>query len=142
MLEPPVQTVVDDVHAHPRHVGHRGIDLMLALTALFISGISLYVAVDHGHTEQKLVAENAQLVQAACWPFLQLDQHYRRRGTSRIAVINAGGGLAKLQSLEVLYHGTMVPSLSALLTLCCGYASTPAARALQFPGGLSMAYVA
>ena len=132
MSEPPIQTDVDHVHAHPRPVGHRWIDLILALSAVFISAISLYVAVEHGRIER-------QLVQANSWPFLQVDGEYSTRSTTRISLVNAGIGPAKLESFQVLYRGTPVPDLYTLLSRCCGLALTPDGRRVQLPKGLSIA---
>lgn len=140
MLEPPIHTSVDHVHAHPRHVGHRWIDLILALTAVFISGVSLYVAVEHGRIEQQLVHANAQLVQANSWPFLQIDGQYSRQSTTRISLVNAGIGPAKLETFEVLYQGQPIGDFYTLMQRCCGLATTPDGRRVQFPAGLSLAY--
>ncbi len=139
MSEPPIQTGVDHVHAHPRPVGHRRIDLILALSAVFISAVSLYVAVEHGRIERQLVQENAHLVEANSWPFLQIDGEYSTRSTTRILLVNAGIGPAKLQTFQVFYQGRLVPDLYALLRSCCGLASTPEARHAQVPAGLSIA---
>lgn len=139
MLEPPTHTGVDDVHAHPRHVGHRWLDLMLALTAIFISGVSLYVAVEHGRIERQLVQENAQLVQANSWPFLQIDGNYSDRTPTRISLVNAGIGPAKLERLRVFYRGEPVGDIRALLQQCCGLPADAAARKAVAPNGLMIA---
>ncbi len=131
MSEPPIQTGVDHVHAHPRPVGHRSIDLILALSAVFISAVSLYVAVEHGRIER-------QLVQANSWPFVQIDGQYSTHRDTRIALVNAGIGPAKLETFQVFYRGKPVPDLYTLLHLCCGLASTPDGRRAQFPAGLSI----
>ncbi len=131
MSEPPIQTGVDHVHAHPRPVGHRWIDLILALSAVFISAVSLTVAVEHGRIER-------QLVQANSWPFLQIDSNYSTHAQTRILLVNAGIGPAKLETFQVLYQGRPVPDLYTLLRLCCGLAATPEDRKAQFPNGLSI----
>ena len=129
MSEPPIQTGVDHVHAHPRPVGHRGIDLILALSAVFISAVSLTVAIEHGRIER-------QLVQANSWPFLQVDSEYSTHAPTRILLVNAGIGPAKLETFQVLYKGRPVPALYTLLRLCCGLAATREGRQAQFPNGL------
>lgn len=63
MAEPPVHTAVDEVHAHARKTGHRWVDMAVAISAITISVISMFVAIEHGRTEEKLVASNS-------WPFL------------------------------------------------------------------------
>ncbi len=63
MSEPPVHTSVDEVHAHAHKTGHRWVDMAIAISAITISVISLFVAIEHGKTEEKLVAANS-------WPFV------------------------------------------------------------------------
>ena len=65
-MELPVQVTTDEVHAHAKHTGHRFLDLTLALSAIFISVVSLIVAIEHGRTERELVAANS-------WPFVQAN---------------------------------------------------------------------
>ena len=49
-----------EVHAHPHHqTGNRWLDMLLAGSALLVSCVSLFVAVEHGHTMQKLVEANS-----------------------------------------------------------------------------------
>jgi hypothetical protein len=112
LREPPVHNSTDDVHAHPRHTGHRGIDLILALTAVFISALSLYVAVEHGRTERDLVAANS-------WPYLQFSGEFHNSGGFQLSVENAGIGPAKLQTLELLLDGHPVSTTGELLKRCC-----------------------
>ena len=131
MSEPPIETGVDHVHARPRPVGHRWIDLILALSAVFISAVSLTVAIEHGRIER-------QLVQANSWPFLQVDKEYSTHTATRILLVNAGIGPAKLDTLQVLYQGRPVSDLYTLLRLCCGLAATPEGRQAQVPSGLSI----
>src|ERR1700733_15059033 len=115
--EPPVQTGPDEIHAHPRHTGARWFDLVLALSAIFISAVSLVVAIEHGRTERDLVAANS-------WPFLRamLNNGYNDGRDVAIGLSNGGVGPAKLKSLEVFYDGTPVSSSYDLLRRCCGLA--------------------
>ncbi len=55
-----------EVHVHPHHTGHRWADYVIAGTALLVSVISLWVAVGHGRTMEKLVAVNS-------WPYVNGD---------------------------------------------------------------------
>lgn len=131
MFEPPTHTGVDEVHAHPRHSGHRWLDLILALTAVFISGVSLTVAIEHGRIER-------QLVQANSWPFLQIEGNYSTRSATQITLVDAGIGPAKLESLAVLYKGAPVDDLFVLLERCCDLPKPPAERHAVLPDGLSI----
>jgi hypothetical protein len=115
--EPPVQVSGEEIDAHPRHVGSRWIDLSLALAAIFISGVSLFVAIEHGKTEHQLVAANS-------WPFLRAIISNVRpddpEGDVAIGVSNGGIGPAKVRSVEVFYRGQPVSSGVDLLRRCCG----------------------
>ena len=138
MFEPPTETGVGEVHAAPRHVGHRWIDLILALTALFISGVSLYVAIQHGRIDNQMVQENARLVQANSWPFLQMEGNFSKTSASTLTLVNAGIGPAKLESLVVSYKGQPVDSLYSLLEQCCNLPADPTLRHELLPDGLSI----
>ena len=130
--EPPIHTGVDDVHAHPRHTGSRWVDLALALSAVFISAVSLAVAVDHGRTERQLVAANS-------WPFLRglLDNGYGPNGNSAMGFSNAGVGPAKIVSFEVAYKGQWASSNLDLLRKCCGLPPGAGSGSPQLPTGFS-----
>ena len=131
MSEPPVHVSTDEVHAHPHKTGHSKLDLVIALSAIFISAVSLAVAVEHGRTERDLVAANS-------WPFLRetLSNDYNGRHDVVVGLSNGGVGPAKLHSLEVSYEGKQVSSALALLRLCCGLGSSPSDIHRALPSGL------
>jgi hypothetical protein len=129
----PVETGADDVQAHPRHTGHRWLDMALALSAIFISAVSLAVAIEHGRTERDLVAANS-------WPFLREiranEYSTGPEGTySAIGVSNGGVGPAKLESFEVFDKGVAVRSGLDLLRHCCGLGPTAEDATRQLPHG-------
>ena len=103
MSEPPVTTTSDEVHAHAHKTGRPKLDLIIALSAIFISAVSLVVAIEHGRTERDLVAANS-------WPFLRslMDNGYDDGRDIAVGVTNAGVGPAKLESLELSYAGVPV----------------------------------
>jgi hypothetical protein len=121
LREPPVETGADDIQAHPRRTGLPLVDLALALSAIFISAVSLAVAIEHGRTERDLVA-------ASSWPFLRaLYSNSYGDGDARFAAIgvsNGGVGPAKLESYEVFYDGKPASSQVDLLRRCCGLGPT------------------
>lgn len=101
--------------AHPHHTGHRWLDLTLALCAMFVSVVSLIVAVRHGATMDRLVAANS-------WPFLAYGtDNLDAQGKPRIALklINAGVGPARVETFEVWWQGQPVASADELITRCC-----------------------
>ncbi len=132
MSEPPVHVTSGEVHAHPHRTGHSRLDLVIALSAIFISAISLFVAIEHGKTERDLVAANS-------WPFLRaiLSNDYDVRGGAAIGLSNAGVGPAKVQSFEVFYRRRPVASNLDLLRQCCGLGATDAEIRRQLPHTLS-----
>jgi hypothetical protein len=115
MNDPPVQVTADEAHAHAHAAGRPKLDLLIALSAIFISAVSLFVAIEHGKTERDLVA-------ASSWPFLRaiISNTYGPQGDAAIGVSNGGVGPAKLMSLEVFLDGAPVRSNRDLLRRCCG----------------------
>jgi len=101
---------------HTAHAtGHRWLDLTLALSAMFVSIVSLAVAVHHGNAMDRLVAANS-------WPFLIYNTSNRDpQGQWRISleVENAGVGPARIQTFEVWWQGQPVSTAPELLRRCC-----------------------
>ncbi|HLZ76495.1 hypothetical protein [Phenylobacterium sp.] len=133
MPHSPISSGPDDIEAHPRHTGHRWFDLILALSAIFISAVSLAVAIEHGRTERDLVA-------ASSWPFvkLMLSNEYSEGEGHQFAAfgaINGGVGPAKLQSFEVFFKGQAMRSGADLLRHCCGLGPTPEDFRRELPHG-------
>jgi hypothetical protein len=101
---------------HAAHAtGRRWLDLTLALSAMFVSIVSLAVAVHHGNAMDRLVAANS-------WPFLMygtsnLDPQGNRRIS--LSVENAGVGPARIQTFEVWWQGQPVSNAPELLARCC-----------------------
>ena len=102
--------------SHVAHsTGRRWLDLTLALSAMFVSIVSLAVAVHHGNAMDRLVAANS-------WPFLMYDTESRDpQGNQRISlkVENAGVGPARIQTFEVWWQGQPVSTAPELLQRCC-----------------------
>ena len=131
MSEPPVHTSGDEVHAHAHKTGHRWVDMVIAVSAITISVISLFVAIAHGRTEEKLVA-------ASSWPFLVFassqDGLVVGKRVVMLSLENNGVGPARVQSVRVMLDGRPVASRTALLAQCCGVA--PASPVEQLKLGL------
>ncbi|MEJ0046416.1 MAG: hypothetical protein WDN04_10055 [Rhodospirillales bacterium] len=112
MTEPPVEVGYAEINARPRRTGRHWFDLILAVSAIFISVISLYIGVQHGRTER-------DMVQASSWPFVQAIYTTFSSGSVSLAVFNAGIGPAKLETFQLLYKGAPVRSVHELLANCC-----------------------
>jgi len=124
---------------HPAHSGHRWLDISLGLTAMFVSVISLVVAIEHGRTmermaeaNERMVEANGRMVQASSWPFVEFSTHnVDERGSPdvRLVLTNEGIGPARIETFELWWKGQPMASSQALLNACC--ATTPAKRAEQ-----------
>src|SRR3954469_26022184 len=70
--EPPTMSFDVETHAahHTHKTGHSWMDMTVAFSALFISLVSLGVAILHGRTMESMAESNARLVSANSWPFL------------------------------------------------------------------------
>jgi hypothetical protein len=115
MSEAPVEAGVDEVQPVPRKTGRAHFDVIVSLAAIFISAVSLFVAIEHGKTERDLVAANV-------WPFPRaiLNNGGDPDAMIKIGVSNGGVGPAKIRSFELFYRGHPVSSGLDLLRQCCG----------------------
>jgi hypothetical protein len=136
MTEPAVETGADGVQPVPRRHHRRHFDIIVSLSAIFISAVSLFVAIEHGKTERDLVAANS-------WPSLQQvsSTGYDDKGTIALGVYNAGIGPAKVKTFEMFYKGQPVNSPGDLLRRCCGVAPGPEALKAALPHGFSYSLV-
>lgn len=132
MTEPPLHADPDGPRAHPRRTGIPRLDLVLAISAVFISGVSLYVAIEHGKTERDLVAANS-------WPFLRLAESDEWGVDHDLAFgfSNGGVGPAKVKSFQVFYHGVAVATPDDLLRRCCGLSTDPGVAKRQVQNAYS-----
>ncbi|MEO8927215.1 MAG: hypothetical protein ABI306_08630 [Caulobacteraceae bacterium] len=121
MSEPPMHIAPDEIQAHPPKVGHRWVDGIVAFAAIAISLISLFVAIDHGQTERKLVAANS-------WPFLKYVTEHNGFAPGPeslfLRIENAGVGPARIKHFVIRYGGAVMRDREALLQACCGVPST------------------
>ena len=98
-------------HHHHHHTGHRWLDMTLGVSAVFISLMSLFLAIQHGRVMEKMV-------QATTWPYVMVRFSTSNPDGSphvRLEVANKGVGPAKVESLEVFYHDAAQPGGEALL---------------------------
>jgi hypothetical protein len=107
-----------EVFGQPPRTGRFWFDFMAAGAAIFISVVSLVVAIRGEHTQRGLLAANS-------WPFVQLSEDEGLE-EAKLDVENAGVGPAKIMTFEVFYKGQPVDSAFDLLRKCCGLpASVP-----------------
>ena len=95
----------DVEHHHHHQTGHRWLDITLACSAVFISLMSLLLALQHGKAMEKMV-------EVSSWPYVWMDTaNLLPDGTPRVRlmIVNKGVGPAKIGSIEVFYHGEAQP---------------------------------
>jgi hypothetical protein len=109
-------------HHHPSHTGHRRLDIVLGLSAMFVSLISLVVAVEHGRTMERMADANARMVDATSWPFIEFGDHNAdEQGNSafRLELTNDGIGPARIETFELWWDGKPISWGGALVQACC-----------------------
>jgi hypothetical protein len=114
-------------HHHAGHTGHRWLDLTFGISAMFVSVVSLIVAVEHGRTMERMADANTRMVEANSWPFVVFETHDRDEHANpdvRLVLNNEGIGPARIETFELWWNGTPMSSPEALMQACCS--STPA----------------
>ncbi len=99
----------------------------LAVGAVIIAAVSLWVAYDTERTNRELVASERQLVAANSWPFVQFGENDGTpsggMGTGiSLIVMNNGIGPSKIETFEVSWHGQAQRNAEDLLRACCSEA--------------------
>jgi hypothetical protein len=115
-----------DVETHAVHhahkTGHQWMDMAVAFSALFISLVSLGVAILHGRTMENMAEANARLVSANSWPFLSYSVGVNTidgMPTIHMRIVNTGVGPAKIESAELIYKGVAYRTDQDFLRACC-----------------------
>jgi hypothetical protein len=109
MLEAP------EVEAHHHHkTGHSRLDMIFAALAIFLSCVSVFIAIHHGQTMERLVA-------ASTWPNISFGTGNETDGIDQITLdlTNTGVGPARLETFEVFYKDKPVANLKELAIACC-----------------------
>lgn len=98
-----------EVHSHAHgHTGRKWLDVTLGVAAIAISLFSAVMTLQHGHAMEKMVDQNARMVQASTWPYVTVaDSNGDAAGHRlyKIVVLNNGVGPAKVESLKLFYDG-------------------------------------
>ena len=132
----PVDVTSDGAQATPRKTGHNWLDIGVAFAAIFISLVSLYIAMENQKTQRDLLA-------ASNWPFLRevRSNEYSDRLDVALGVSNGGVGPAKIKTFALLYDGQPMRSGLDLLRHCCGLGMTDADITRQLPHGYEFSMV-
>lgn len=124
-----------EVHAHPHKSGHNLVDIVLALSALVLSVVSMFIAIQNHHAMKQLVMANS-------WPYLQHDSsNVSKNGEAVVllGVANAGVGPALIEKFTVSYRGAPLKSTTDLLRQCCAKdaGDLQTLQAHQITGGMN-----
>jgi hypothetical protein len=106
-----------EVHAHHRHKPMRHwIDMTMGASAIVLSIVSLFVALEDGNAMKRLVQANSWPYVAAASSTLASDgsPHFR------MILENKGVGPAKVESLEVFFKGKPVTGPRHLIAALIG----------------------
>jgi len=101
----------DIEHHHHHATGHRWLDITLAISAVFISLVSLLLAIQHGRAMEKMV-------QVSSWPYVMVQNaNANLDGSPRFSMwtINNGVGPARVESVEMFYDGKAQKDVQALV---------------------------
>jgi len=121
-------------HAHrPHGTGFHWLDISLALSAFFVSLVSIGLAIHNGRTMEKLVAANS-------YPNIDVEPGNRfdfgdglgLRPAVYVSLANTGIGPARLRSVQLSWQGKPAADLAALVALCCTAQDAPSLPKLDF----------
>jgi hypothetical protein len=98
-------------------------EAVIAISALFVSVVSLGIGIYQGYL-------NARMVAAASWPYLTFGtSNIQSNGQSgiRFLVQNGGVGPARIETFQIFVKGKPVANADELVAACCGLdrATTP-----------------
>jgi hypothetical protein len=123
-------------HTHGPHGHGSGIpwlDMIVAVSAVFISVVSLVVSIEHGRTMEKMVDQNERSLAAATMPILMVSIEQgvvKDQKHIRLTVKNSGVGPALIDRFEIRYKGVSYPNPTELLRACCG-STVPAGKSID-----------
>ena len=99
-------------HHHHHRTGRGWLDITLAVSAVFISLMSLFLAIQHGRVMERMV-------EASTWAFVTVNFSNADPTSfaphNRLTVMNKGVGPAKVEDLEVFYQGVPQAGPQALV---------------------------
>jgi hypothetical protein len=94
----------------------------LAIGAIVIAAVSLWVAFDTERTNGELVASERQLVAANSWPFVQIAENDQAPGGGPgidLLLMNQGIGPAKLETFELFWKDEAQRGPDEFMRNCC-----------------------
>jgi hypothetical protein len=122
VAEPPVAVSPEDLQVQPRRTGHSRTDFIISVSAIVLSVVSVFVAIQNAWTQREMVS-------ASTWPFVTgwVKIETAKQSLLQFGLSNSGVGPAKVHSFEVIYKGQPVRSARDLMRRCCGLPADPKA---------------
>ena len=118
-----MEVEIEKPHVAHRSTGSRHLDLILPITALFVSLISILIAWHHSQIMRELVHENERIVAAESLPYLDIYSSDVASDLEtpalRLSVQNEGVGPARIAEVAVTVNGKLVPDFNTLVDQCC-----------------------
>ena len=112
MLEGP------EVEAHRHHTGHSRLDIIFGALAVVLSCVSVFIAIEHGRTMERLVAANT-------WPNISYGTSNEsadgKGDVISFELTNTGVGPARIETIELFYKDKPMANWSALLVAAVGH---------------------
>ena len=93
---------------------------------MFVSVITLVIAIGHGRTMERMADANMRMVEANSWPFVDFSNHDRsEKGEAQVRLVltNEGIGPARIETFELWWRGKSISSPMELLKDCCTVSS-------------------
>ena len=121
-------------HAHrPHGTGSHWLDISLALSAFFVSLVSLGLAIHNGRTMERLVAANSYPnIEVVAGNRFDFGDGLGMRPAVYLSVANTGIGPARLRSVQLSWQGKPATDLAALVALCCSAQDAPAPPKMDY----------
>jgi hypothetical protein len=118
-----VEVEIEKPHVAHRSTGIRHLDLILPITALFVSLVSILIAWHHSQIMRELVHENERIVAAESLPYLDIYSSEvasdLKTPALRLSIQNEGVGPARIAEVSMTVNGKPVPDFNTLVDQCC-----------------------
>jgi hypothetical protein len=103
-----------DIHPVHKPHGRHWFEIILSVAALVTSGVSVFIAVQHGRVMDKMLQANSL-------PFLTVFSGDYVNGSyvSHLTLRNEGVGPARLMSFRVALDGKKLHTMQDFLDICC-----------------------
>jgi hypothetical protein len=118
-----VEVEIEKPHVQHHPTGNKRLDMILPVTALFVSLVSILIAWHHSQIMRELVHQNERIVEAESLPYVEIDTSDLdtdlRNAAFRLTVQNQGVGPARIAEVTMKVNGNPVPDLATLIDHCC-----------------------